>query len=190
MIAGATAAAVLAVGVAASASSPPLPESPPPLVLGLPDVDPQPVDEPVTIKVDDHTAQVDWHVSEAVEDWDAAAGIEVVEGPCFWEFEPCITVYESRDGDTLGEGRGGGWGWSSHDGTDSTIYLNVEFGQNLTDSEAQSMACHELGHAIGIRGTHRSSGETCMVKGDLSTPTPDTRDLQSVRMWWHPGGSL
>lgn len=64
------------------------------------------------------------------------------------------------------------------------VRVDLTANRPLSGNQRLSLACHELGHAVGLG--HRSGGETCMVNGRRFPLYPDAHDYDDLeRQYMH-----
>lgn len=95
-----------------------------------------------------------WPVKAAVQGWDAGLTISVRYGTCQPHVR-CVKVTEAREGfnDTIGS-------TGIQDTGDADIRMNFSYSW-LPPEARLSAACHELGHALGLR-RHNEDQDSCM----------------------------
>jgi hypothetical protein len=133
-----------------------------------------------TVYVEDHSGRA-WPVKAAVAKWAVGmVDVHVVYGKCR-DQAPCVTVTE----DDLSEDIGGQTPMDRGLFSGEMHGAKVQFNRMYADDPAwwrTAVACHELGHAMGIE-SHDTGPDSCMAGGLLTATTPahpGKRDLAEL----------
>lgn len=134
-----------------------------------------------TLVVSDRTGDAGWQQStrRAVATWNAVGAdlrLTWVEGGVGCGAEGA-TIPVCRD--TLPAGwKGAAAMYDAADGHLGGARIRVNAQRRFTEAERDTIACHELGHALGLG--HSGSAASCLTQGSRST-RPDSQDANSLR---------
>lgn len=141
----------------------------------------------VSTRFHNHIVYVENHapgfpVRRAAEDLDNYNGLDLrVVRHCPVE-EACIRVYTQRN--LPGRAIGVTYTFMSGGHTvGAKVVLERKWGRHATYRERRAVACHELGHAIGLNHDH---GHTCMNStiGRYTSPTINRHERKQLRRWY------
>lgn len=131
-----------------------------------------------TIRVEDHTGAA-WDVIRAVRLWNTGTGLRLQYGRCI-SGVPCIRVYGRDYGKTtwagLTEYGTKWWTWRGDTWTMrgvTVVKFNTRYG--YTRAIRDQIACHELGHAVGV-GEHTRTGSCMYYMASGRWTAPSTSD--------------
>ena len=111
------------------------------------------------VYVEDHTANT-WNVKAAVAAWDKGTDVSVRYGKCRTG-AGCIHIFKNRYGKT-------GWVGRAHFNYNpathafvGVVVVTLNESYALTPGVRQQIACHEIGHGLGLQ-YHSTALNTCM----------------------------
>lgn len=139
-------------------------------------------DTPATIQVVD-ASEGRYPVRDAINAWNASHDFHIQLVRACGRPDRCITI-TSEPSRYLGLTKNYVYASERHHLHSSRI--NLSSSRSTTSLQRLSIACHELGHALGLH--HRSGGETCMVNGRRFPPRPDAHDFVELDRTSHGRG--
>ena len=134
-----------------------------------------------SLVVSDRTGDAGWQQAtrRAVDTWNAVGAdmkLTWVEGGVGCEAEG-TTIPVCRD--RLPEGwKGAAAMYNGADGHLAGARVRVAADRVFTQAQQDTLACHEIGHALGL--DHAGASESCLTQGSVSA-TPDAADAESLR---------
>lgn len=132
-----------------------------------------------TVYVENHAPG--WPIKAAAEDLDNYNGLNLVVVRHCPKDAQCIRVYNKKHlpGRAIGVTRT----WGNDYIVGASVELETSWRRHATYRERRALACHEIGHAIGLNH-HR--GHTCMNAqiGRHTSPTIKRAERRQLRRWY------
>ncbi|WP_375431323.1 matrixin family metalloprotease [uncultured Friedmanniella sp.] len=122
-----------------------------------------------------------WPVKAAAERWDNDNPVDYryTAKPCPAGAQCVVVKQQELAGNTVGSAVTGSIGTEL---VSATVTLDKTFGARNSATRRRNVACHELGHALGL--AHRSGETSCMTSYVTNQRNPDKTDVTTlVRMY-------